>query len=134
MRDRRLPLLLASALTALLATALLATPLLAMGATAAAPSGLRGVVMRGPITPVCREGVPCSAPARNTPLVFTRAGRSVKTRTDAIGRYRIALSPGLWSVHTAAAPRVGTGISPSTARVLAGRFRVADFEIDTGIR
>jgi hypothetical protein len=124
MRTRTFALVFLLALMALLATA----------APAAAPSGLRGVVMRGPITPVCRDGVPCSALARNTPLVFTRAGRSVTTRTDAAGRYRIALSPGVWNVRTATAPRVGTGISPATALVLAGRFRMADFDIDTGIR
>ena len=101
---------------------------------AVAPSGLRGVVTRSPITPVCMEGVPCSAPARDTPLVFFRRGRRVRTRTDSVGRYRVALDPGLWSVRTAAVPRIGSGIEPDTVRVLAARFRVVNFDIDTGIR
>lgn len=109
----------------------------AFGATfahSAAPSGLRGVVTRSPITPVCIEGIPCSAPAANTPLVFSRRGVSVRTRTDRVGRYRVTLAPGSWSVRTATAPLIGSGIEPHTVRVLAGRFRVVNLDIDTGIR
>jgi hypothetical protein len=108
--------------------------LLAPAAPAGAPSGLRGLVTRSPITPVCMEGVPCSAPAKNTPLVFTRRGRTVTTRTDGDGRYRVALAPGTWSVRAARVPGIGTGIRPSSVRVLAGRFRVVNLDIDTGIR
>src|SRR5437868_3811256 len=65
------------------------------GATA---SGLTGVVTRGPITPVCRVGVPCSAPAKNELLVFRRGAFSRSTRTGATGRYRILLPPGRYVV------------------------------------
>ena len=108
----------------------------AVGASgnADAPSGLRGVVTRSPVTPVCMQGVPCSAPAKYIRLVFSRLGRSVATRTDAAGRYRVRLFPGTWTVGTSAAPRIGSGISPRTVRVLAARFRKVDFDIDTGIR
>jgi hypothetical protein len=99
-----------------------------------APSGLRGIVTRSPITPVCREGVPCSAPAKNTPLVFVQRGRSVRTRTDSVGRYRVALATGWWKVSTATVPRIGSGIEPPTVRVLGARFRVVNLDIDTGIR
>ena len=111
--------------------------LVAFGATSAhaiAPSGLRGLVTRSPIVPVCMEGVPCSAPAKNTPLAFFRNGKSVKTRTDGTGHYRVALAPGWWNVRTAGPLRVGSGISPSRARVFAARFRVVNLDIDTGIR
>ena len=111
--------------------------LLALGATSAhaiAPSGLRGLVTRSPIMPVCMEGVPCSAPAKNTPLVFFRTGRSVRTQTDAAGHYRVALAPGWWSVRTARPVRIGSGISPTRVRVFADRFRVVNLDIDTGIR
>jgi hypothetical protein len=63
-------------------------------APASPPSGLRGLVTRSPITPVCIQGIPCSAPAKNTTLVFSRVGRSVSTRTDGTGHYRVALAPG----------------------------------------
>ncbi len=97
-------------------------------------SGLRGVVTRSPTLPVCMEGVPCSTPAKNTLLVFFRPGRSTRTRTNSVGQYRVALAPGWWSVRTAAVPRIGSGIEPDTVRVFGGRFRVVNFDIDTGIR
>ena len=103
-------------------------------ADAVAPSGLRGLVTRSPIMPVCREGVPCLAPAPKTPLVFVRKGTTVRTRTDSTGHYRVALVPGWWSVRTPTPLKIGSGISPRSARVVAGRFRVVDFDIDTGIR
>jgi hypothetical protein len=106
----------------------------AASAHATEASGLRGHVTRSPITPVCVQGVPCSAPAKNTRLVFFRKARTIRTRTDERGRYRIALAPGWWNVRTATAPRIGSGISPTRVRVLAGRFRIVDFDIDTGIR
>jgi hypothetical protein len=105
-----------------------------VSAAASAPSGLRGLVTRSPITPVCTQGVSCSAPAKNSGLVFFREASTARTRTDARGRYRIALAPGWWSVRTAAATRIGRGISPSRVRVVVGRFRVLNFDIDTGIR
>ena len=119
---------------ALLIAALVPTALGATSPDAIAPSGLRGVVTRSPVTPVCREGVPCSAPAKNMPLVFIRSGRRVKTRTDGLGRYRVDLAPGWWKVSTATVPRMGSGIEPHAVRVFAGRFRVVNLEIDTGIR
>ena len=111
--------------------------LMALGATSAhaiAPSGLRGLVTRSPIVPVCMEGVPCSAPAKNTPLVFFRIGRSVRTQTDVAGHYRVTLAPGWWTVRTARPLRIGSGISPTRVRVFAARFRVVNLDIDTGIR
>ena len=119
---------------ALLIVALMTAALGATSTHAFAPSGLRGVVTRSPIMPVCMEGVPCSAPAKNTPLLFFRRGRSVTTRTDTLGRYRISLAPGWWSVRTTTVPRIGSGIEPHTVRVFAGRFRVVNLNIDTGIR
>ena len=71
----------------------------------------------------------------NAAIVFARLGhRPVTTRTDVRGRYRVVLAPGVWTVRTPAAPRIGTGISPKSVRVYAGRFRLVDFDIDTGIR
>ena len=119
---------------ALLVAALASVAVGATSTHAVSPSGLRGVVTRSPITPVCIEGVPCSAPAKNTPLVFFQRRRSVRTRTDRVGRYRVTLAPGWWSVRTATAPRIGSGIEPHTVRVFAARFRVVNLDIDTGIR
>ena len=116
------------------ATAIAVLALGAGSADAVTTSGLRGIVTRSPTKPVCEVGVPCSAPAKNTPLSFVRAGRVVKTRTDGTGHYRVSLAPGWWNVRTIAAPRIGTGIKPRSVRVFAGRYRLVTFDIDTGIR
>jgi hypothetical protein len=103
-------------------------------ADATSQSGLRGLVTRSPIMPVCREGVPCAAPAKDTRIVFFRKGSRVRTRTDSTGHYWVVLAPGWWNLRTAAPLRIGSGISPRSVRVVAGRFRVVNLDIDTGIR
>ena len=116
---------------------ILALSLLALAACGSAggsgTSGLQGTVTRGPITPVCQVGRPCSAPAKGVVLVFRRSGGERRARTDSAGRYRIALTPGLWSVSLT---RTGIGyrLTPVRVRVDAGRFRVVNLSIDTGIR
>lgn len=114
---------------------LAAAAVLALSAptAAAAASGLRGAVSRGPTTPVCRAGTPCAAPAAHVLLVFTRPGRRVEARSNARGRYAVVLPPGTWHVSTV---RIGVGgrLSPQTVRVLRDRMRIVDFSIDTGIR
>jgi hypothetical protein len=97
-------------------------------------SGLHGVVTRGPTTPVCLVGVPCTEPAAGILLTFTRPGapaRSVRTGTR--GGYRIRLAPGAYSVRTSAAP-FGRIPKPARVRVPRGRFARVDLSIDTGIR
>jgi hypothetical protein len=119
---------------------LLALALLAgLGAVPAAagsgegPSGLRGIVTRGPLMPVCRVDVPCYGPAEVT-LVFVRRGREVaRTRSRADGRYRIALLPGTYLVRTTK-KGVGSAIKPPRAVVPSGRYASVDFLLDTGIR
>ena len=115
----------------------LALTTLALAATAApatTASGLRGIVMRGPITPVCRVGVPCDEPAAGVVLLFSQSGRVVaRTTTGAKGGYRLTMRPGRYSVTTTRIARVGR-LTPQT--VLVPRYRVArvDFNLDTGIR
>jgi Carboxypeptidase regulatory-like domain len=94
---------------------------------------LHGTVMRGPITPVCSVGTPCSAPAKHVTLSFTRVGVTRKTTTDERGRYRIRLAAGLYSVRTNQRP-FGTMPQPRSVRVRGGRDTRVNFEIDTGIR
>ena len=110
--------------------------LVAPAGAATVPSGLHGVVTRGPITPVCAAGEPCTEPAKNVLLVFSRNGRDIgRTRTDAAGRYRIKLPAGMYRVSRAALTTgIGRGLTPKTVRVWPGRFVRVDFSIDTGIR
>jgi hypothetical protein len=111
--------------------------LLIAGAAHAAPSqsGLRGVVTRGPTAPMCVAEAPCTEPAKNVTLVFSRsdhvAGRVV---TDGQGRYRLRLAPGLYSVRRAASSGLDNRLDPNRVRVSPRRFIHVDFSIDTGIR
>src|SRR5262249_20449466 len=103
----------------------------ASGAGATAPSGLRGIVTRGPIAPMCVAELPCSAPVPGATLVFTQAGHAaVRAHTGSNGTCKVVLAPGAYSVALASPRRMG----PTSARVTSGRFRTVDFSIDTGIR
>jgi hypothetical protein len=90
---------------------------------------LWGSVTIGPITPVCRVGTPCSGPAKRATLTFSKPGRVLSTKTDGLGRYRLTLPVGTWSVQAS----VGMRVEPVTVVVRAGTHRT-NFSIDTGIR
>src|SRR2546428_6345702 len=77
---------------------------LALVAPAAATTGqgLYGVVTRSPTKPVCSSEEPCSGPAAHTKLRFFRGTTFVSSVvTDARGRYRMRLPPGLYRVRVA---------------------------------
>jgi hypothetical protein len=116
--------------------AALALALFFAGAAASAPvSGLRGVVMEGPIKPVCRVDEPCERPVRGLVLEFKRAGRVVaRVKTSLKGTYSIRLRAGTYSVTTVPQRRVGTGLTPKSVRVPKGRMAKRDFHLDTGLR
>lgn len=104
------------------------------GSAAGTVTGLRGKVTLFPARPVCVEDEPCTKPAPGALLVFKRDGRvvaRVTARRDAT--YRVLLAPGRYAV---AAPqyRRGSGVTPSTVRVLRGRIVRVDLQIDTGIQ
>jgi hypothetical protein len=90
---------------------------------------LWGSVTIGPLTPVCRQGTPCSGPAKHVTLTFTRAGRVMSAKTDAAGAYRLTLPVGTWSVRASA----GMRMTPTTVVIRGGAHR-ANFSIDTGLR
>jgi hypothetical protein len=97
-------------------------------------TGLRGLVKRGPIMPVCRINVPCDEPARGVKLVFSRSGKVVATATtNQKGWYRVTLRPGRYSVRTNR-PGFERRTSPSSATAPRDRVARRDFMIDTGIR
>ena len=71
-----------------LAAVLLIAVFAASNVRAGPPSGIRGMVIRSPTTPVCRAGQPCSAPAAGVALIVTRNGATVARRpqgTEASG-------------------------------------------------
>jgi hypothetical protein len=99
------------------------------------PSGLWGEVRRGPIVPVCVAEQPCDAPAKGVTLGFVRSGVVVRrATTNDLGRYRVRLPAGTYSVRLSQKPAIGRNLDPVQARVRAGRFVRVDFSIDTGIR
>jgi hypothetical protein len=117
------------------ATLSLALVIVAGAQATVAPSGLHGVVVRGPITPMCVAEQPCTAPATNVTLLFSRGGRIVgRAVTDSAGRYRLRLPAGLYVVRRPVTVTIGRGMEPNRARVYVGRFVRVDFSIDTGIR
>ena len=103
---------------------------------ALAMSGLFGHVTRGPTTPVCMVGKPCSAPVVGARLEFLRRGVVAgAVRTGVAGGYRISLAPGLYAVRIIRTTTLGQPrFTPQTVRVTVGLPRRADFSIDTGIR
>jgi len=114
---------------AVVVTALLALVLPAV-AGSVTRTGLRGHVTIGPLTPVCRVGTPCTGAAKNLTLSFRHVFRVWKATTDRSGNYRIALGPGSY-VLTA---NRGRSVRPAVVAVAAGRVRVVNLAIDTGIR
>ena len=101
----------------------------ASGGTA---TGFRGYVKRGPTMPVCRVGVPCTAPAKGVKLNFSRAGRLAATATtNNRGWYRVVLPAGRYTVSTSAQR---SAFGPRTATARKGRMVRQDFLIDTDIR
>jgi hypothetical protein len=111
-----------------------AAVLLAANAGAQATTGIGGVLYRGPITPVCRVGTPCDAPAPGLTLLFTRVGHAFRVRTGVGGHFSIALRPGLYTVRIVPATRIGSGLSPRTVRVPGGGWAKVRLLLDTGIR
>jgi hypothetical protein len=103
-------------------------------ALAAGSGGVRGVLYRVPIAPVCREGVPCDAPAPGVTLVFTRAGQAFRVRTGIAGRFSRTLEPGIYLVRVAPAPSIGSGLAPRSVRVPVGGWTRVRLTLDTGIR
>jgi hypothetical protein len=117
-----------------LATAILVLALPAVGTSATAVSGLRGLVLIDPAYPVCPVNEPCTKPAPNVWLVFSRSGRAVaRTRTAQDGSYRIRLTPGTYAVSTAGR-KVRTTLEPRRIVVPAGRYKRVVFRLDIGIQ
>ena len=96
------------------------------------PSGLRGVVMRGPITPVCDTS--CEAPARGLVLQFRRDGKlKARVTTSRTGRYLVRLRPGTYAVTTPNL-RPREQLTPQVVRVPRGRVEHVDLHLDTGLQ
>lgn len=107
---------------------------------AASDSGVRGSVLLGPQCPVESVDEPCEdQPASRVAVLVSRAlpgeaygaGEPVsRTRTDAEGRFEVALPPGEYVVTAEA----GMSCEFMDARVREGSWTEVDVPCDTGIR
>jgi len=96
-------------------------------------SGLRGVVMRGPTTPVCHNDS-CEVPAEGLVLQFRRNGLlKAQVKTTQTGTYRILLRPGTYAVTTPTL-RPPQKLTPWLVRVPRGRVARVDLNVDTGLQ
>lgn len=108
------------------------------GCSATAPSpttGLTGVVVRGPITPVCRVDVPCEAPF-SASFTVQRDGRRVAGfQSDASGQFTVLLTPGPYTVvPNADAPVIVPAAQAKSVTVGDTGLTVVRLTFDTGIR
>jgi len=96
----------------------------------ASRGGVEGVVLRGPIVPVCEAGTPCDAPAADVVVQALRDGTLVAaTRTGRNGRFILSLSAGDYTIRA-----LGRGAAPRGVQVKASKLAEVAFFIDTGIR
>jgi hypothetical protein len=99
-------------------------------------TGLTGVVMRGPVTPVCRIDVPCDAPFSAGFTVQKSGQRVAQFQSDASGRFTVFLAPGPYTVMpNADAPIISPTLQAKTVTVLDNdTLTVVQLMFDTGIR
>ena len=96
---------------------------------------IEGRVMRGPIMPVCREGVPCDGPFAGAKIIVraTRGGAEARTVADQAGGFRVDVAAGRYSVGVEV-----EGMLPRCSQVevtvIAHETERADIACDTGIR
>src|SRR4030095_13768904 len=116
-----------------------AAAIAACASAAPSPStttGLTGVVMRGPVTPVCRVDVACDAPFSAT-FTVERSGRRVtQFQSDVAGQFTVFLAPGTYTVvPNADAPIISPSSQAKSVTVADnGMLTVGGLTFDTGIR
>jgi len=106
------------------------------GSTPSTTTGLTGVVMRGPVTPVCRVDVPCDAPFSATFNVERNGRRVTQFQSDAAGQFTVLLAPGAYTVVPSTDAPVISPASQMKSVTVAdnGMLTVVRLMFDTGIR
>jgi hypothetical protein len=67
-------------------------------------------------------------------IVMNAAGPVAAVDTGADGRFRIALTPGVYTIKATARPTGVTRPATTTVTVVAGRFASLTLDLDSGIR
>jgi hypothetical protein len=99
-------------------------------------TGVRGVVLRGPIEPACGEGQACEDQPFEADFAVTRDGRPITSfRSAADGTFEVPLAPGAYRVTPAAdAPILAPATQAKDVTVVEGTFTEVEWHFDTGIR
>lgn len=98
-------------------------------------TGLMGVVVRGPVVPVCQIDSRCSAPFSAAFDVYENNRRVTDFRSDPDGHFTVTLAAGSYRIIPAAdAPLHQPLTQIKTVEVLPGGFTQIRLEFDTGIR
>ena len=98
-------------------------------------TGLSGVVLRGPIAPVCVDTEPCDAPFAAS-FAVSRNGRGVTSfRTASDGRFELPLAPGAYRITPSAdAPIISPTTQVQDVVVGTSGLTTDTLHFDTGIR
>lgn len=99
-------------------------------------TGLQGVVVRGPIQPVCTENEPCNDEPFAASFTVEHAGKIVSSfNSDEEGKFLVYLKPGLYTIIPGDdAPIISPASQPKEVEVLAGELTTVTLSFDTGIR
>jgi hypothetical protein len=103
--------------------------------TGAGNTGLSGTALRGPVTPVCYDDVPCEVGFGASFTVY-RGGRAVTTFTsDSTGAFRVSLAPGSYQIVPGAdAPIIDPTAQSRSVTVADGGWTSVELHFDTGLR
>jgi hypothetical protein len=106
------------------------------GSTPSMTTGLTGVVMRGPVMPVCRVDVPCDAPFSATFNVERNGRRVTQFHSDTAGQFTVFLAPGTYTVVPSSdAPLLSPSSQLKSVTVVdSGTLTIVRLTFDTGIR
>ena len=97
-------------------------------------TGLEGTVTRGPVTPVCRVGVPCYAPFSAAFTVSQGQLVVARFQSDSAGHYEVLLAPGTYAIVPDSGAPVFPGGQSRPATVGPAGITRLDLQFDTGIR
>jgi len=98
-------------------------------------TGLTGVVVRGPVTPVCVVDSPCEAPFSAAFDVYQNVRRVGGFTSDADGHFTVKLPPGAYRVIPSAdAPIIQPATQVKTVDVGPVGLTEVQLQFDTGIR
>ena len=98
-------------------------------------TGLTGVVVRGPIAPVCEIDKPCEAPFSAAFDVYENSRRVAGFRSDVDGHFTVMLAAGVYRIIPAAdAPIIQPLAQVKSVEVLPVGLTQVRLEFDTGIR